>query len=159
ALTIDACPPHLLVRNPNYAEITGIIKSLAATPKSWRNGEGKILKFRARLPVKVQEEAETDDQEQKDERRGSQQEEQAEEAETEPEQSQEEQPRNLPVLAEPAPDAKSVDMIDAALHWVETATRSLLKIWSGNKEETAGFALSWESIERWLGELIRIVDA
>src|SRR5439155_18891102 len=30
ALMIDACPPHLLARNPNYADLIGIIKSLAA---------------------------------------------------------------------------------------------------------------------------------
>src|SRR5437588_359774 len=35
ALTIDACPPHFLVRNPNYAELTAIIKSLAGAPRNW----------------------------------------------------------------------------------------------------------------------------
>ena len=123
AVTIDACPPHLVVRNPNYAELTSIIKSLGDVSRPDLNGTGKILKFRARLPSNDS---------------GS--------------------PSNLPATVKRAGDPNAVTVIESALRWVESATRSLLNIWSGRKDETAGFALSWDSIERWLSELIRIAD-
>lgn len=123
AVSIDACPPHFVVRNPNYAELTGIIKSLGEASRPDLNGTGKILKFRARLPS-----------------------------------NDEGSSRNLPAPIRKAADPASVTVIEYALRWVESATRSLLHIWSGKKDETAGFALSWGSLERWLSELIRIVD-
>lgn len=123
AVSIDACPPHLVVRNPNYAELTSIIKSLGEVSRSDLNGTGKVLKFRARLPSNDA---------------GS--------------------PSNLPATVDRTADPNAVSIIESAMRWVESATRSLLSIWSGKKEETAGFPLSWDSIERWLSDLIRIAD-
>ena len=65
-------------------------------------------------------------------------------------------PRNLPVPIEPEIDPKRVEMLDAAVSWVEIATRNLVKIWSGRGDETPGFTLTWEALERWLAEFVQI---
>jgi len=65
-------------------------------------------------------------------------------------------PANLPVPIEPEIDPKRVEMLDAAVSWVELATRNLIKIWSGRGDETPGFALTWEALERWLAEFVQI---
>jgi len=65
-------------------------------------------------------------------------------------------PANLPVLIEPEIDPKRVEMLDAAVSWVELATRNLIKIWSGRGDETPAFALTWEALERWLAEFVQI---
>ncbi|MFN7398623.1 MAG: AAA family ATPase [Sandaracinobacter sp.] len=41
-------------------------------------------------------------------------------------------------------------VLNAAMGWVESATRLLLEVWSGHKEEVPGLTTTWESIERWL---------
>ncbi|HKG81907.1 MAG TPA: ATP-binding protein [Beijerinckiaceae bacterium] len=65
-------------------------------------------------------------------------------------------PANLPVPIEPEIDPKRVEMLDAAVSWVELATRNLIKIWSGRGDETPAFALTWEALERWLAEFVQI---
>ncbi|MFL5056190.1 MAG: ATP-binding protein [Microvirga sp.] len=65
-------------------------------------------------------------------------------------------PRSLPVPIEPEIDPRRVEMLDAAVSWVELATRNLIKIWSGRGDETPGFALTWEALERWLAEFVQI---
>ena len=57
---------------------------------------------------------------------------------------------------EPEIDPKRVEMLDAAVSWVELATRNLVKIWSGRGDETPGFTLTWEALERWLAEFVQI---
>src|SRR3954454_24036622 len=65
-------------------------------------------------------------------------------------------PRSLPVPIEPEVDPRRVEMLDAAVSWVELATRNLIKIWSGRGDETPGFVITWEALERWLAELPQI---
>jgi hypothetical protein len=65
-------------------------------------------------------------------------------------------PSNLPVPIEPEIDPKRVEMLDAAVSWVELATQNLIRIWSGRGDETPGFTLTWEALERWLAEFVQI---
>ncbi|MFL5155520.1 MAG: ATP-binding protein [Microvirga sp.] len=65
-------------------------------------------------------------------------------------------PRSLPVPIEPEIDPRRVEMLDAAVSWVELATQNLIRIWSGRGDETPGFTLTWEALERWLAEFVQI---
>lgn len=68
------------------------------------------------------------------------------------------QGRNLPVVVEPSVNEKLIEALDCALDWVEAATRNLIKIWSGDDDQTPAFALNWQALERWLAALVRIAN-
>jgi len=66
------------------------------------------------------------------------------------------QPANsrLPVVRAVGIPQANTDVMNAALAWVESATRILLEVWSAKKDEVPGLSTTWESIERWLAAFV-----
>lgn len=132
AVALETGTANLSLRDPNFEELNRVIHSLARPARGLLREKGKVLRFTARLPANdLRDDAQTEVRPQ----------------------------RNLPALAIVQIDPKSVDVIDLALEWVEAATRVLVSIWSDRKEEAAGFALSWGALERWLSDVVRLIDS
>ncbi|MDB5678516.1 ATP-binding protein [Sphingomonas bacterium] len=135
ALALETGTANLSLRDPNFAELNSVIHTLARPARGLLREKGKVLRFTARLPA--------------NDTRADPAEATADPAPR----------RNLPVVTIVQLDPKSVDAIDLALEWVEAATRVLVTMWSDHKDGAVGFALSWGALERWLGDIVGLIES
>jgi hypothetical protein len=56
----------------------------------------------------------------------------------------------VPAIIEAGVVPDNIAILADALGWVEQATRILLEVWSGRKDEVPGLSTTWEALERWL---------
>jgi hypothetical protein len=130
-LSLELGTATISIRDPDYSELARLISALIREDATQMpRAEGKLLNFGGRLPANILP------------ARGS-----PDSAEGEP------------ATDEGGADAKNPDVLDAGLSWVDVATQGVITIWSVRREETPGFARSWDALADWLAQLAGIAGA